>query len=178
MKEFLFNNDERSNDFFGRLYAGVLHPLIHLGYGIEYEQPAIVAEALAMNATHETFTGELLRRAESKAAEIGDVDCDLFALLEEAAANKKLREVGNATPAPVDLKVIFEKAGEEILAITGKYKIREEDLEARTAEMINMAGKWNALSPFVEVSRTSRKTCCAFIDSKSLAIVLLSYMRC
>lgn len=32
--------------------SGLLHPLIHLGFGISFKQPAIIAEALAQAATH------------------------------------------------------------------------------------------------------------------------------
>jgi hypothetical protein len=35
-----------------RLAAGALHPLIHLGFGIEFEDPIIVAEGLAATAIH------------------------------------------------------------------------------------------------------------------------------
>lgn len=31
-------------------FTGFLHPLIHLGFGVEFDQPAIVAEALAQAA--------------------------------------------------------------------------------------------------------------------------------
>ena len=33
------------------------------------------------------------------------------------------------------------RAKEEMLNIVGQYKVREEDLEVRTAEMINACGK-------------------------------------
>jgi hypothetical protein len=33
-----------------RLYEGAYHPIIHLGLGIEFQQPGIIAEALAQLA--------------------------------------------------------------------------------------------------------------------------------
>lgn len=33
-------------------FTGFLHPIIHLGFGVEFQQPAIIAEALAQAAVH------------------------------------------------------------------------------------------------------------------------------
>ncbi|KAL0490354.1 oxidoreductase [Acrasis kona] len=40
---------------FLRLTAGIFHPLIHLGYGLEFQNETMVAEGLAMTAVHETL---------------------------------------------------------------------------------------------------------------------------
>lgn len=48
--EHVFKGDERANVMFHRLFAGLFHPLIHLGFGIEFQQPAIMAEALGQAA--------------------------------------------------------------------------------------------------------------------------------
>jgi len=37
---------------FPRLFAGAFHPLIHLGYGVEFQIPIIVSEGLAQMAVH------------------------------------------------------------------------------------------------------------------------------
>ena len=67
INEYLFGGDKRADALLIRMFAGkvlfssvvvllilnltgFLHPLIHLGFGIEFEQPAIVAEALAQAA--------------------------------------------------------------------------------------------------------------------------------
>ncbi|KAI7862893.1 hypothetical protein BDF14DRAFT_1849374 [Spinellus fusiger] len=39
-----------SGDFVQRVFGGVLHPIIHISYGIEYDMPGMVAEGLAMAA--------------------------------------------------------------------------------------------------------------------------------
>lgn len=44
-----------------RLHAGFLHPMIHLGFGVEFQQPAIIAEALAQAAVHDNWIGYVLR---------------------------------------------------------------------------------------------------------------------
>lgn len=55
INEYCLKGDERADDMLGRLYAGFLHPMIHLGFGIEFQQPAIIAEALAQAAVHDNW---------------------------------------------------------------------------------------------------------------------------
>ena len=70
-------------------FAGFLHPLIHLGFGVEFQQPAIVAEALAQAAVHDNWIGPFLHGAEEAAASI-DESKGLVQLLNEIRADKKL----------------------------------------------------------------------------------------
>jgi hypothetical protein len=48
------------DDMLARTVAGVLHPLIHIGYGLEFDIPGIVAEGLAMAAVTESHYLELV----------------------------------------------------------------------------------------------------------------------
>lgn len=47
LNEYVFKGDETADELFSRLFAGFLHPVIQLMYGLEWHQPAIVAMALA-----------------------------------------------------------------------------------------------------------------------------------
>ena len=60
MNKYLFANNDLANDMLARLMAGFLHPIIHVGFGVEFEQPAIVAEALAQAAVHDTWISKFL----------------------------------------------------------------------------------------------------------------------
>lgn len=53
--------------------TGLLHPIIHLGFGIEFNQPALVAEGLAQACLHANWLGlrSLLPQAEHAAGVIG-----------------------------------------------------------------------------------------------------------
>jgi hypothetical protein len=51
----LFKGDDRADDLLARLFGGFLHPIIHLGFGVEFRQPAIIAEALAQAAVHDNI---------------------------------------------------------------------------------------------------------------------------
>lgn len=52
VQEHLLKGDAHADDRLTRLHAGVVHPLIQLMYGLEWKQPAIVAEALAQTRVH------------------------------------------------------------------------------------------------------------------------------
>jgi len=47
-------------DMFLRLFSGVFHPIIHVGYGIEFQISLILAEGLACTAVHKNRFAELL----------------------------------------------------------------------------------------------------------------------
>ncbi|OAX81912.1 hypothetical protein ACJ72_03745 [Emergomyces africanus] len=69
VNEYLFAGDKLADDMLVRLFAGIVHPFIQLGFGLEFNQPAIVAEALAETAVHELNLTFLLP-AEKAAHEI------------------------------------------------------------------------------------------------------------
>ncbi|VUC34976.1 unnamed protein product [Clonostachys rosea] len=47
ISQYVFADSDVSRQLFSRLYSGFLHPMIQLMFGLEWEQPAIIAEALA-----------------------------------------------------------------------------------------------------------------------------------
>ncbi|KAG1315074.1 hypothetical protein G6F61_000147 [Rhizopus arrhizus] len=47
-------------DFLARTLAGLFHPLIHIGYGLEFELPSIVAEGLSMTACTEASYSQII----------------------------------------------------------------------------------------------------------------------
>ena len=77
-----------------RLYAGFLHPIIHLGFGIEFQQPAIIAEALAQAAVHDNWMARIFlgceKAAKGKRGEEGPKK-SIVQILEECKNDEKLR---------------------------------------------------------------------------------------
>ncbi|KAJ5199844.1 hypothetical protein N7472_005048 [Penicillium cf. griseofulvum] len=67
IKEYLFKGDERANDILGRMFADLVHPIIHLGCGIEFKQPSLVAEALAGACVHDNWPNSFLLPTENYA---------------------------------------------------------------------------------------------------------------
>ncbi len=117
---------------------GFLHPIIHLGFGIEFHQPAIIAEALAQACCHDNWTGKFLLAAE---ADFKSRSCTsgktLPSLLEEIRANKKLSTAAHWSDANKVRDGIIARASEEMLSYTSQWIVTPETLEQKTAEMIN-----------------------------------------
>ncbi|KAJ7252343.1 hypothetical protein B0H12DRAFT_1219366 [Mycena haematopus] len=57
------NFDGQQPEMLNRLLAGILHPLLYLGYGLEFSLPGLVAEGLAQAAVHKIKSSVLLPRS-------------------------------------------------------------------------------------------------------------------
>jgi hypothetical protein len=141
LNEYLFANDERANNMLCRLYAGFLHPIIHLGFGIEFQQPAIMAEALAQAAVHDSWMAPLFLGCE-KAADVNRAKNQprktIVKLLEECKNNEKVSKAAHWEDGNKIREGILKRAPDEMIAIASQYTLSEEDsLEEATAEMVN-----------------------------------------
>ncbi|PSS00788.1 HypA protein [Coniella lustricola] len=149
LSEYVFAGTEAADDMLVRLYAGFLHPLIQLLYGMEWKQPAIVAEALAQTCVHEPNFKEVLLESEEKASKTygrttsghGPAGADgmprIMKLIDEVRNDEKLR---GAARMDDDNKIrdgVLARAPEEMLRVISKVKIRPEELDERTAEMFD-----------------------------------------
>jgi hypothetical protein len=142
LHQYLFAADERANDMLSRLYAGFLHPLIHLGFGVEFGQPAIVAEALAQAAVHDSWMAGFFLGCE-KAAEGGrgtGRGKTIVQMLEDATGDEKLRGAARWDDGNKIRDGILKRAPDEMIGLAAQYRINEDnDMEEKTAEMINAA---------------------------------------
>lgn len=140
LNEYLFARTEQAEDMLVRCYAGFLHPIIHLGFGIEFQQPAIMAEALAQTAVHDNYMGPFLLGAERAAKEnAGTASKTLVELLDAIKADEK---VSNAAHWDDDNKLrdgIIARASKEIISYCSQYTVEADKLEEKTAEMANAA---------------------------------------
>jgi Questin oxidase-like len=120
LNQYMFKGDELADDMLVRMFGGILHPIIHLGFGVEFEQPAIIAEALAQAAVHDN----------REAAH----------LVESEKAAKDHSPVGGSRKTIVQLlgEIYAEKKGRTKYA--SQVYVTEENLEEKTAEMINANG--------------------------------------
>lgn len=149
LNEYLFAGDERADDMLVRLYAGFLHPLIHLGFGIEFQQPAIIAEALAQTAVHANWMAPLFFECE-KAAEAHrgkeGPDKTIVQLLDEVKQDPKLSKAAHFEDGNKIRDGIMVRAADEMVKIASQYTITEDQLEEKTAEMINAAVYYSGAS--------------------------------
>ncbi|EQL33460.1 hypothetical protein BDFG_04603 [Blastomyces dermatitidis ATCC 26199] len=136
VNEYLFAGDKLADDMLVRLFAGVIHPFIQLGFGFEFNQPAIVAEALAETAVHESNLTFLLP-AEEVAGGVGkEGKKPLSQLLREIRANTKLREAGRWED-PNKINGLLARAPDEIIEIASQFSVGPDQLEEKLAELFN-----------------------------------------
>ncbi|KPM38382.1 hypothetical protein AK830_g8198 [Neonectria ditissima] len=135
--EYLFKDDERGRDLQSRLFGGLLHPLIQLMYGLEWEQPALIAAGLAQTCVHDNSLHDFLTRSRAAAqpasAHAGSI-LDLYALLDEKLATSARWSDHNRI-----YDGVLKRAPEEMVLLASRVDVRPEDLEERTAEMVHTA---------------------------------------
>jgi Questin oxidase-like len=136
LNEHLFSGDEHAETLLVRMYAGFLHPLIHLGFGVEFKQPAIIAEALAEAAVHSDWIGKLLVPAE-KAAARDKSEKDMVTLIKEVQASEKISNAAHWEDGNKIRDGLLVRAPDEVIALTAQWQVKPDELEKKTAEMIN-----------------------------------------
>lgn len=141
VSEYLFSGTEAAEDLLVRLYAGVLHPLIQLMYGVEWGQPAIVAEALAQTCVHRDDLKEELFAAEKRADEAygrgpGARMPSIAELLREVREHPRLAR-GLKFDQGYNIRDSVKRAGDDMLEILGKVKVRPDEVDERTTEMFD-----------------------------------------
>ena len=147
LKEYVFrepgNTDECSESMLVRLFGGLLHPIIHLGFAIEFNQPAIIAEALAQTAVHEDWTGPLfLHPAEKAAGGIGlPGKKTMLQLLEESRADSKLANSVHWQDGNKLRDGVLKRAPEEMINLAAQFTVSEEQIPEKFAEMVDIAGR-------------------------------------
>jgi hypothetical protein len=154
--EHLFAEDNvHSRDLLGRLFAGLLHPLIQLMFGLEWAQPAIIAEGLAQAAVHKDNVIKFFERAERRAAEREASEpsssstsgtMPLLQLIQEVGRSRrndgdheKLARSPRWGDASQVQDGVFARALDEAVEVASRIRVRQEDLEERTAEMFHTA---------------------------------------
>ncbi|KAB8303177.1 hypothetical protein EYC80_004624 [Monilinia laxa] len=136
MKEHVFAGDAKADEILGRMFAGFLHPLIHLGFGIEFNQPAIIAEALAQASVHDNWVYKYLSDVEKK-AQPGDKT--IPQLLDEIRADTKLSTAAKWEDGNKIRDGILARAPDEMAKYASQWTVGQGELEAKTAQMINSA---------------------------------------
>lgn len=137
VNEYLFKGDAAANDLLLRLHAGVLHPLIQLMYGLEWKQPAVVAEALAETSVHEVeHLDELLLEAERRASTA--TMPSILSIFDSLRGDALLSSCVRITARDKIADGILQRAKEPMLAVLERVRVTPETLEERTAEMFHV----------------------------------------
>ena len=139
LNEYVFAGDDRADDMLARMFAGFLHPIIHLGFGIEFHQPAIIAEGLAQAAVHDVWMMPLFDGAEKAAKHLSGPSKSVVELLDITHAEKRLAKAADVDGNRIR-DGIMKTETQRIIDIVSQYHISSPaELEERTAEMTNAA---------------------------------------
>jgi hypothetical protein len=138
LTEHVFARTEHADRILVRMYAGFLHPLIHLGFGVEFAQPAIIVEALAQACIHDAWVADFLLASE-EAAKSKTNSKSLVQLIHESRNNKTLRESAHWSDGNKMRDGVFVRAHNEIIHLASQWTVQPSELEIKTAEMINAA---------------------------------------
>ena len=151
LNEFLFSGDERAEDLLGRVFAGTsnqtefyaallnhkgfFHPFIHLGFGVEFKQPAIIAEALAQAAVHDDWMSFYLFTTEREST--ASSTKTMPDLLDEIRKDAKLSSAAEWDDANKVRDGILKRAPGEMINYAKQWTVSEADIDQKTAEIIN-----------------------------------------
>jgi len=140
VNEFVFSDNELASKMLPLVFAGFLHPLIHLGFGVEFEQPAIIAEALSQAAIHSDWIAKFFSQAEQAADKHrSDPSRTMVELIDNIRNDKDLYAAPRWSDGNKIRDGILARAGERMVSYTSQYHVKPEELEEKTAEMINAA---------------------------------------
>ena len=179
--EYVFSRTKLADRMLVQMVEGAYHPIIHLGFGVEFDQPGIVAEALAMAASHDRMNiEEVLFAAEKQGAAADAIKGKpeaLIQLIHDVRANERIRMAPIWSDLGKKMKDgVVGRAGEDMARVAGRFRIKtndETDLERRTAEMVSVCvyvagsahqeGRTRKIDFFVMHSVTSSIFCTVLI---------------
>ncbi|KAJ5280315.1 hypothetical protein N7478_005687 [Penicillium angulare] len=139
LQEYVFAGDDRAESMLCRLFGGLIHPLIHLGFGLEFNQPAIVAQGLAQAAVHEEWMGrQFFLPAEELAGGIGKPGKKtLLQLLNEIQSDQALKSSVRWSDVNKIRDGILVRAPQQMLDYAAQYSVSKDQVPHRLADMIN-----------------------------------------
>lgn len=120
--------------------AGTLHPIIHLGFGIEFKQPTVIAEALGQTAIHPTYLDSFLFKADEAAKRNQHPSKSLVEILDAIRADEKLSTAAHWNDRNQIRDGVLLLAKDEMVKYASQWRVDPANLEEATAELANAAG--------------------------------------
>ena len=163
LDKYLFGDSDFARSNYPRLYQGYVHSIMHVGLGLEFDQPTILAEGLAETVVHdEPFYNEFFEACRNVASTGTEsrlslldvyvactqdpvitscVDWDLAMQFTapDVSWEKSMmdRNFKPPTEEPWGDRA-WGRAGKNLATITGRYRVDvDEDLDRAAAEVIN-----------------------------------------
>ncbi|EFX00863.1 hypothetical protein CMQ_1944 [Grosmannia clavigera kw1407] len=129
--QYLFASTPVAKAMFVQLYEGLYHPLIHIGFGIEFDQPAIVAEGLAQAASHTSGNiSNYFARCDELAQSEGVRSTPLRELYRNVRASDKIRTAVQLQQGPNRIRDgLMPNAMEELAVIAAQFRVGRDNLD-------------------------------------------------
>lgn len=137
VSEYVFKDDARALNMQSRLFGGLLHPLIQLLYAMEWEQPELVATALAQTAVHEDKLDKFLTQAAEAAASSSAPPkmMSILGLYDDINKDNTLKTSARWEDEQRIFDGVLKRGFNEIVSLASRVRIDEEEIEERTVEM-------------------------------------------
>ena len=174
VNEYIFSGDARAEDMLVRLHAGTvhpssfseptvfrigslgngltrtfdigfLHPLIHLGFGIEFHQPAMIAEALAETAVHENWLTSYYQGLEASNANRTGSDTPTKSLpdiIDDIRSNSRLSAAAHWDDGNKIRDGVLARASREMIEYAAQWTVNPEEIERKLAEMTKATSRF------------------------------------
>lgn len=142
VKEQCFGKTPNSETIFANLLEGLYHPLIHLGLGIEFEQPSIIAEGLAQAASHDSMSIEdFIVDCEQEAHRSTKPKKPLVQLYHDVHSSRALRAAAQGfTDGPSRVRDgILGRSKQVLLDIATQFRVSTTELQRGLAETTNVS---------------------------------------
>ncbi|KAK4243421.1 hypothetical protein C7999DRAFT_36254 [Corynascus novoguineensis] len=143
VNEYVFARHPQSDFLLAQVFEGLYHPLIHIGFGIEFELPGLVAEGLAQAASHDPMYIDVYFQRSERLAQKGTIaPKPLAEIYREVRANDAIRTAPRLPDGPWKVRDgILGRSMEEIIQLAAQVQVKptEADIERAMAEMISCA---------------------------------------
>ncbi|KUI64699.1 Oxidoreductase AflY [Cytospora mali] len=141
--EYCFSRTPLAEYMLAQLYEGLFHPILHLGFGVEFEQPSLVAEGLAHAASHDPGDIDIFFQRSEELARSGSVSPrPLVELYHEVHSNEKIRTASRLSDGAFRVRDgVLGRAMDEVVALAAQFQVPadERGIRRATAEIISCA---------------------------------------
>lgn len=136
----LFAGDERADDLLARCFAGLYHPLIQIGYGLEFGLSALIPEGLAMAAADDSDALDYLVKCEQE-SEAPPAKTTLRDLLDSIHNDPEVKKLTAENSNVMAWKKLLASAPTPIIRYARQVRVPIDKLEQKTAEAINLSAQ-------------------------------------
>ncbi|KAK8153908.1 hypothetical protein BKA80DRAFT_284375 [Phyllosticta citrichinensis] len=148
VREALFADTPQATDLLARLFSGLVHPLLHLGFGVEFALEGVVVEGLAQAAVHDGWTARVFRDCDAAAAAKKVIQTGrtgrrkgFLELVRAVSADETIREAARSVGQYSVGREMCDSVSERLADVAGEFVVwdTDEDVERRAKEVVNAA---------------------------------------